>query len=205
MAEKKTGVDRRTILKGAAWSAPVVALAVASPIAAASGPTCPPELKAGVLGGITTQAVVVGNKGALAFVGALGLDASGVDLSLFQPAYTTIVTSATLTMSDGTTHTGTGLSAGAGTLGQIGALPGTLLFNNITFPSGTYVLNSNPVRPVSLTVTAEVILIGLPTLLEIRCPVTLSWTFSVWGVGVVTSSFLGGAGTINYTGTATAA
>lgn len=203
MVEKKTGVDRRTILKGAAWSAPVVALAVATPIAAASGPTCPPQLKAGVLGGITTQAVVAGNKGALAFAGALGLDATGVDLSLFQPAYTTIVTSATLTMSDGSTHSGTGLGVGAGTLGQIGALPGTLLFSNISFPNGTYAFNSNPVRPTSLTVTAEVLLIGLPSLLEIRCPVTLTWSFSVWGAGVV-SAFLGGSGTINYTGTATA-
>ena len=34
---KRTGLDRRSILKGAAWTAPVVAIAVATPLAAASG------------------------------------------------------------------------------------------------------------------------------------------------------------------------
>lgn len=206
MSEASTGLARRTVLKGAAWSAPIVAMAVATPLASAStGPTCPPCLTAGVLGAVTTQAVVVGNTGALAFVGALGLDSRGCDLTLFQPLYTIIPTSATLTMSDGTTHSGTGLTAGTGTFGQIGALPGTLLFSNLSFPSGTYVLNSNPRRPTKIVVEANVILVGLPSLIEITCPVTLTYTLDVWGVGVVTPSFLGGTGTINFTGTATPA
>lgn len=205
MVKEESGIGRRTVLKGAAWSTPVIAMAIASPLASASGPTCPPCLTAGVLGGITTQAVVVGNKGALAFAGALGLDSRGCDLTLFKPLYTIIPTSATLTMSDGSTHSGTGLAAGTGTFGQLGALPGTILFSNISFPSGTYVLNSNPVRPKSITIQANVVLVGLPSLIEITCPVTLTWNFNVWGVGVVTPAFLGGTGTINFTGTATAA
>ncbi|WP_368498748.1 hypothetical protein [Herbiconiux sp. A18JL235] len=35
----KSGVDRRTVMKGAAWSLPVIALAVATPAASASGTT----------------------------------------------------------------------------------------------------------------------------------------------------------------------
>lgn len=41
-----SGVSRRTIVKGAAWSVPVVALAVATPLAAASGPI-PPQAAPG--------------------------------------------------------------------------------------------------------------------------------------------------------------
>lgn len=39
----QNGLDRRTVLKAAAWSVPVVSVAVATPLAAASGPvlTCP--------------------------------------------------------------------------------------------------------------------------------------------------------------------
>ncbi len=201
MTEETTkGVDRRVILKGAAWSAPVIALAVAAPGAAASQPVCPTCLTAGVLGGITTQAVVVGNKGALLFGGALGLDSRDCDLTLFKPLYTSVITTATLTMSDGSTHVGTGLGTGTGTFGQLGALPGSFLFSNISFPNGVYVANSNPVHPTSITITAQIGLIGLPGLITITCPVTLTWNLDVFGVGTV----IFGAGTINYTGTATA-
>lgn len=33
------GITRRNVVKGAAWSVPVIAVAVATPLAAASGPT----------------------------------------------------------------------------------------------------------------------------------------------------------------------
>ncbi|MFJ3958966.1 hypothetical protein [Arthrobacter sp. NPDC090010] len=204
--ETNKSVERRRVLRGAAWATPVVAAAVAAPAAVASGtPTCPTCLKAGtLLGGVTTsQAIVAGNTGALAFAGVFGLDSSNCDLSLFQPLYTSVVTSATLTMSDGSTHTGTGLGTATGTFGQIGALPGTWLFSGIHFPSGAYILNSNPVRPTSITATVNVILIGLPSLIQITCPVTLTWNLNLFAVGAVTAPILGGAGTLNYTGTAT--
>lgn len=206
MTEKTNGIDRRTILKGAAWSAPVLAAAVAAPIAAASTPVCPPCLKAGVIGGaLTSQSVVVGNKGSLLFAGAFGLDSRGCNVNLFQPLYTSIVTSATLTMSDGSTHAGTGLGTATGTFGQLGALPGSFQFSNITFPSGTYLANSNPVRPTKIQIKATIVLIGIPSLVQIKCPVTLEWNLNVFGVGVVTPAFLGGTGTINFTGTASVA
>ncbi|UFS60827.1 hypothetical protein [Subtercola endophyticus] len=195
----KPGTDRRVIIKGAAWSVPLIAAAVATPIAAASGPTCPTCLDAGVLGAITTQAVILGNHGALLFSGALGLDSRTCDLTLFRPIYTSVVTNATLTMSDGTVYTGTGLGSGSGTFGQLGALPGSFLFSNIHFPNGTYLANSNPVHPTKISVNLVIGLIGLPGLVTINCPVTLSWDLNVFGVGTV----IFGAGTVNFTGTAT--
>lgn len=200
MTENRTSVERRTIIKGAAWSVPIVATALAAPaLAGSSGPVCPTCVKPGVLGAITTQAVVLGGKGALLFAGALGLDSRDCDLSLFQPLYTSIVTSATLTMSDGSTHVGAGLGSGTGTFGQLGALPGSFLFSNISFANGVYLANSNPVRPTKITITATMVLIGLPSLITINCPVTLTWNLDVFGIGTV----IFGAGTINYTGTAT--
>ncbi|NQX29596.1 hypothetical protein HQQ81_19805 [Microbacteriaceae bacterium VKM Ac-2854] len=197
-----TSRGRRTLIKGAAWTLPVVAAATAAPAAVASDPTtpvCPTCIKPGVLGAITTQAVVLGNTGALLFAGALGLDSTSCNLSLFQPLYTSIVTAATLTMSDNTTHTGVGLGSGTGTFGQLGALPGSFLFNNIHFPNGVYLANSNPVRPTKITVNLTIALIGLPSLITIQCPVSLTWDLNVFGVGTV----IFGAGTINYTGVAT--
>ena len=126
-------------------------------------------------------------------------------MNLFQPVYTSIVTSATLTMSDGSTHSGTGLGTATGTFGQLGALPGSFLFSNINFPSGPYLANSNPVRPTKIEIKATIVLIGLPSLIEIKCPVTLTWNLNVWGVGVVSGPFLGGTGTINFSGTASVA
>lgn len=194
-----TSRGRRTLLKGAAWTVPAIAVAAATPAAAASGtPTCPTCLKPGVLGAVTTQAVVLGNRGALLFAGALGLDSRDCDLTLFRPLYTSVVTSATLTMSDNSTHVGTGLGSGTGTFGQLGALPGSFLFSNISFPNGVYLANSNPVRPTKITVNLNVILVGLPGLITITCPVSLTWNLNVFGVGTI----IFGAGTINYTGTA---
>jgi len=204
--ETNKSIERRRVLRGAAWATPVLAAAIGTPAAAASGgPVCPTCIQPGVLlgGVVTSQAIVAGNKGALAFAGVFGMDSSNCNLSLFQPAYTSIVTSATLTMSDGSTYAGTGLGTATGTFGQIGALPGTWLFSGITFPNGTYILGNNPVRPIRITATVNVILVGLPSLLSITCPVTLTWDLNnMFATGVV-SAILGGSGTLNYTGTAT--
>lgn len=193
------GSSRRSLISAGAWTVPVIAFAHAAPAAQASGPKCPTCLKAGVLPGIlTSQAVVLGGKGALLFAGSFALDAKGCSLTAFQPAYSVVTTSATLTMSDGSTHTGSGLGTGAGTFGQIGAIPGSFLFSNVSFPNGTYVATTNPVRPVKLTVTVNVIVVGLPGLISLTCPQALSWNLNVFGTGIVVF----GAGTINYSGSA---
>lgn len=198
----QAATTRRSLITAGAWAVPVVAAAVATPLAAASQqPACPTCIKAGVLGPVTSQAIVLGNKGSLLFAGAFGLDSRTCNLNLFQPLYTSLVTSATLTMSNGATYTGSGLGTGTGTFGQLGALPGSFLFTNVSFPNGTYLANSNPVRPTKITITVNVVLIGLPSLISITCPQTLTWNLNTFGIGTV----IFGAGTINYSGSATPA
>jgi hypothetical protein len=217
MSESKTmgsgrpAVDRRTIVKGAAWSIPVVAAAAAMPLASASTPACPTCIKAGfpIVGGIisgawTSQAVVLGNTGTIAFPSIFGLDATQCGISftnIFQPAFTYIVTRATLTMSDGKTYnSAVGLGAGAGNISTVGAMPGAFVFTNVSLPNGGAVagIPPYPVVPKTLTVTVTTTLqygIGL----SIQCPMTLVWDLHGLATGLV---FLG-AGTVNFTGTAT--
>jgi hypothetical protein len=82
--QKKSGFSRRTVIKGAAWSVPVIAAAVATPLAAASGD----------IGAFSVD----GDCGVL----GLGLLATGIDVTASPtapiPAGTTI------------TLTGTGLA-----------------------------------------------------------------------------------------------
>lgn len=72
-------VKRRTVIKGAAWSVPVIAAAVATPLAAASGPK-----EATSFG--TAGATVPG--GSNAYYAAYGVDDNGDDAKI--PAGTTI-------------------------------------------------------------------------------------------------------------------
>ncbi|MFB7842418.1 hypothetical protein [Microbacterium sp. NPDC056052] len=204
-------IQRRTIVKSAAWSIPVVATAAAMPLAAASVPACPTCIKAGfpLVGGIasgawTSQAVVLGNKGAIAFPAIFGLDATQCGISwtnFFQPAFTYVVTQATLTMSDGKTYnSAVGLGAGAGNISTVGAMPGAFVFTNVSLPNGGSVagIPPYPVVPTALTVQVTTTLqygIGL----SLQCPMTLVWDLHGLATGLV---FLG-AGTINFTGTAT--
>ncbi len=103
-------IDRRTVVKGAAWSVPAIAAAVAMPLASASGnpPACDVDcVKAGfpLVGGIvsgawTAQGVAVVNNKASVLIGlALGLDATSCAInwkSIFQPAFTFVTTTARL-------------------------------------------------------------------------------------------------------------
>ncbi|MFJ4164361.1 hypothetical protein ACIPY5_02305 [Microbacterium sp. NPDC089698] len=217
MSESKTmgtrhpGIDRRTVVKGAAWSIPVVAAAAAMPLASASTPACPTCIKAGfpIVGGIisgawTSQAVVVGNKGTIAFPSIFGLDATQCGISftnIFQPAFTYIVTQATLTMSDGKTYnSAVGLGAGAGNISTVGAMPGAFVFTNVSLPNGGAIggLGNYTDVPTKLTVTVQTTLqygIGL----SIQCPMVLTWNLHGLATGLVAF----GAGTVNFTGTAT--
>lgn len=197
---KNDGIDRRTVAKGAAWSLPVLAAAVAAPHAAASvvPPECPECFTAGGLDTpFTAQAVVLGNEGAMTLATTLNVSTeSCADLSLFQPAYTAVMTGATLTMSDGNVYNTTlGLGTGVGTFGTISAFAFAGEFLGVDMPNGGSLGNYNP-RPTQLCVEFEMIVVGLPSLIEIRCPVTICWDITCLGTGAV----LLGAGTINYTG-----
>jgi hypothetical protein len=214
MSETETvkHVARRTVLKGAAWSVPVVAAAAATPLASASTPGCPTCIKAGlpIVGGLiagawTSQALVVGNKATLAFPNVFGLDATACGISwtnIFQPAFTYVVLSATLTMSDNNTYTSAvGLGAGAGNISTVGLFPGAFVFTNVALPNGGSAIGIPPYAPVpkTLTVTVKTTLqYGLG--LSIECPMTLVWNLH----GVATGFVLGGIGTVNFSGTATA-
>ncbi|MEE2567947.1 hypothetical protein V1638_00840 [Pseudarthrobacter sp. J64] len=208
-AQDKNMISRRRVTQGAAWSLPVIAAAIAAPSATASviPPTCPACFTAGAIPlPFTSQVLVAGNTGTLAIVSTVNVNSTGCDVSLFQPAYTAVMTGATLTMLNtsnnvSTTYNSTvGLGTGVGSFGSISAFSMNAVFNNINFPSGGSV-NNYPVRPTRLCVNFNMILVGLPSLIQIQCPVTLCWNIASTATGVVSPAFLGGAGTVNYTGT----
>lgn len=199
-AQKNNEVSRRKVTKGAAWSLPVIAAAIAAPSASASEipPTCPACFQSGLISlPFTSQVVVVGNRGTLAITSALNVDSSGCDVSLFQPAYTAIMTKATLTMSNGSTYNSTaGLGTGVGTFGSISAFNMNAIFSNIVLPNGGSVINGYPVVPTKLCVDFTMVLVGLPSLIQIQCPATLCWDIRSTATGAV----IFGAGTLNFTG-----
>ncbi|WP_309081506.1 hypothetical protein [Zhihengliuella sp.] len=193
------GIDRRTVAKGAAWSLPVLAAAVSAPLAAASpDPTCPECFTAGSGAAFSAQAVVLGNTGTVAVTTVLNVSTeSCADLSLFQPAYTAIMTAARLTMSDGTTYSSAlGLGTGAGTFGAISAFNYTGTFSGIPYANDA-LPPYGPTAPARLCVDFNMVVVGLPSLLELTCPVTLCW--DVTGQ-LSTGTVIAGAGTVNHTG-----
>lgn len=210
-AQEKNMISRRKVTQGAAWSLPVIAAAIAAPSASASvqPPVCPACFEPGLIPlPFTSQVVVADNTGTMAIVSTLNVDSSGCDVSLFQPAYTTIATAARLTMSDGTTYTSTvGLGTGVGTFGSISAFNMNAVFSGMNFPNGGSVLAGYPVVPTQFCVDFTMILVGLPSLLEIQCPVTLCWDVASTATGIVADVPLVGAGigTLNFTGAMTPA
>ncbi|SEJ32664.1 hypothetical protein SAMN04487917_10531 [Arthrobacter sp. yr096] len=198
MATIPSSPTRRQVTKGAAWAAPAIMAAVAAPAASASTlPSCPTCFSTGSVGAFTSQAIVVGGKGTLAFTSAFNINAMGCDLSLFAPTYTILTTSATLTMSNGQTYTQTiNLGAGQGTLGAISAVWENLIFTGISFPNGGSILSGYSVVPKSICISFVFILEGLPFLLKVECPQTLCWNINSTATGVV----VGGLGTLNFTG-----
>lgn len=215
-------VGRRTVLKGAAWSVPVVAAAVATPFASASTPIpgCPTCLKAGVLavvgipllGAWTSQAVVVGNKADILVVPAVGIDTSTCVSAGFINAFGFTMNSATLTMSDGNaandvTYTQILTSlVGVGTLGLVNAFTAIPAFLNVAMPNGGSVLGSYKPAPKKLQICADIFLqvdigggVGGQT---VTCSLCFEWDLAGVGTGAVVGA-LGGTGTINFTGIAT--
>src|SRR5690606_15148218 len=93
-------LDRRTVVKGAAWAVPAVAAAVAVPFASASQstPDCPGCLEEGV-GAFTLAGVAASSRATLAFAAPVILDATNCGSLIgnifdFKPAFTYLVTSA---------------------------------------------------------------------------------------------------------------
>ena len=204
--QEKSKITRRKVAKGAAWSLPAIAAAVAAPAAAASvlPPACPGCFEPGAIPLPFTSQVLVSNKsGTLAIVSALNVDSSGCDVSLFQPAYSAIMTSAILTMSNGSTYNSTaGLGTGVGTFGSISAFNMNAIFSGINFPVGGSLVSGYPVVPTKLCVNFTMVLVGLPSLIQLQCPVKLCWDIRTTATGIVAPvPFVNtGAGTLNFTG-----
>ena len=212
MTEKKSiemaGVDRRTVLKGAAWATPVIAAAVATPLAAATGPEpeCPGCLRPGI-GAFTLAGVAASSRATLALAAPVILDATHCGSLIgnifdFQPAFTYIVTQATLEMSDGQTYNSlVGLAPGAGVLGAVGAMPAVFSFTNVRVDPSNTRIGLPRTSPATLSITINVTFKwGLGA--EILCPNTLVYDLSGGiNIGLLTA----GIGPVSWTGFTAAA
>lgn len=200
-------IDRRTVTRAAIWSLPVITLAEAAPAYAASQtPTCPTCLTASG-GAFTEQIVVAGNTSTAVTAGTLAfnLDSSTCNVNLFQPAYTVVGTSVTVayggTAGSQSQTFSTAAITGAGTFGQLSVLSAAFSIptTNISMPNDTNP-PYNPVFPTSITIRFNAIFVGLPSLISITCPYTVTFSLSTTNTGTVGT--LLGTGTVNYTGTA---
>lgn len=201
-------LDRRTVVKGAAWAVPAVAAAVAVPFASASQstPDCPGCLEEGV-GAFTLAGVAASSRATLAFAAPVILDATNCGSLIgnifdFKPAFTYFVTSAVLTMSDGATYSSlVGLAPGAGVLGAVGAMPAVFSFTDVRVDPDNRRIGVPRTRPTTLTVQINVTLKwGLGV--DLLCPVTLVYDLSS---SVSVSALALGAGAVSFTGFTAAA
>lgn len=214
-----TGIDRRSVVKGAAWSVPLIATAVGAPMASASptGPECS-ECFAGTglalfglgAGAFTGQAIRVGGPavpGTIVFTGAFGVDATGC-IGLLQ-SFTGVALSASLVLSDGQVLSPgniNGLAAVTGLATDI-VSPGlnAFVFTGASLPNDIVGLNYNP-RPVQLSITYQFLIVGLPGLIQITCEQTITWNLNtLTSIGTMLPPVfgVGGGGTVNYTGLVT--
>ena len=189
-------VRRRTVLKGAAWSVPVVAAAVATPLASAStsNPGCG-CLHLGSLGAFTAQAVTLLNFGTVTGSMVFNLDSSACGTGFFKPAYTILGIGGSISFSDGSSDNFTvGATTGAGTIGQISAFTSTFsVVGPIPMPNDA-VPPYTPKVPTSLCFTFTAIFVPLIGI-QIECNYQLCYS-------ITNPSSLGtiilGTGTVNW-------
>lgn len=130
-----TPVSRRTLAKGAAWTAPALVIVSATPAMAGSPGGCSDCTVTLAAGGASTAAVV-NNTGTLIVAGAFTASALGCTGLVAAGVATT--TNATLTMSDGATYTTT-LNLGVGPMvAGVVALANGVAFPGVHFPDGLY-------------------------------------------------------------------
>lgn len=199
-AHERKWPTRRSVVIGAAWAPPVIAAAVAVPIAPAS--TIPLTCPWGVRPAVQAIPQVCTSLPVLGTIGQILLNAGTVrvDTSALIPLVygTTAMTSVsyTLTMSSGTTHMAVGVESLPITIGTVADLPaGT--FRDIRFPNGTYTAAASPQRPTHLTATVTIEFTPTDGSAPISCPYVLSWALTT----VATGTVVFGAGTLTYDGT----
>lgn len=190
----------RGVILGAAWAPPVIAAALAVPVAAASSIplTCPSGVRPAVqeIPQMSTSLSVLGNIGQIRLnARTVRVDTTSLIPRVFGATAMTSVTYA-LTMSSGTTHMAIGEEPLPITIGAIEDLPaGT--FRDIRFPNGTYTSATNPQRPTHLTATVTFEFTMTDSSAPISCPYVLSWALAT----VATGAVIFGAGTLTYDGT----
>ena len=220
------GVSRRAVVKGAAWSVPVLAATVATPLTSASAvAACPACFRPAVFAGGTWTSPnnpVAGNKGGVAITGSapgrspFGFDTSACANLGFQPSFSYTIDSAELTMVRANGAPDTYVVAGQGvpampappyvaTLGSSVEFPtppgSSVAFNwpNVAYPSGAYSATPPPVRPSALKVQITTILTPLGGGQPITCTSTLSWVLSN---GPASGTVVFGTGQISFAGSA---
>lgn len=192
-----TDHSRRRIVRSAAWAAPSIAFATAAPAAAAS-PTCPTCLVPGAASGFLATGPVLFNQALLTVTIPFNIDSSSCNTSLFQPVYTIVGGTASMTMSDGRTYRSTlGVTTGAGTFGQASVFTTVAEFAGVVVTNGVWVASSSRFRPVSVSISFTAIFVGLPSLVQISCPYTFTYSFR----GTSTNSTVFGAGQYTAAGT----
>lgn len=192
------GVSRRSVAKGLAWSAPAIALAVATPLAAAStnGPGCG-CLTTGSLGAFTAQSLTVLNLGTVTGSIVFNLNSGGCDVGFFKPGYTVIGVGGSISFSDGTSHNYTvGGTTGVGTIGQISAFTSTFsVLGNVNMPNDIFP-PYGPKIPTRLCMTFTAIFIPLLPIPQVEC--TYSLCFDITNPSSL-GAVIAGTGTVNWT------
>lgn len=170
MSEENTpetsGVTRRRLAKGAAWSIPALAVASAAPANAASPPPCPncAAPGPGTWTGTRNQTLNIG-----AFTLVAGINFSACSQSLFQPAVAFTSLSMRMTFDNGftTVPSPLGVSAGVGIIPGIAAINATLPFVTLPDPAMQF-------RRLCVDYTMTYVGLGF----SINCPQTLCWNIT---------------------------
>lgn len=196
-ANRGAGITRRTMTKGLAWSTPVVAAAVAMPLAAAS--TNPPGcgcLQTGSLGAFTAQSLTVLNLGTVTGSIVFNLDSSACDTGFFKPGYTIIGIGGSISFSDNTKYDYTiGGTTGVGTIGQISGFTSTFsVLGNVNMPNDLFPPYT-PKIPTRLCMTFTAIFIPILPIPQVECTYSLCFDItSPSSLGTV----IAGTGTVNW-------
>lgn len=183
------GIPRRAVVKGAAWSVPVVAASVAAPAFAASTDCAcfvPDTLGSGANFSVNQ---ISGGAGVVVYNSGFGID--GTRCARTSQTYQVTVLEATLTMSHGQSVQGRIVSGGVTNnsfANAHGAVPSNFEFAGVSFPDGNYssIGNTPVAQPASLSVTVRFDWDGK------SCTKVLNYQFTMANVGNFSSGQVSG-------------
>lgn len=165
-------IDRRTVVKGAAWSVPAIAAAVAMPLAAASGETKDVDVRLSFTNAVDTSVSDIGHKLVDGIIGALGaLNPGGIPGIAFSAALGVLKTGLNAAVSLGTSlldvsikypDTLVATNNGLGVLRAGQTITGTLTYDSnlvdlsVTTIAGLELLGTGGTRTFTYTLPADV-------------------------------------------------